>query len=177
MSKNNNIALIYYLGENKPNLITDVTNYLTEMEGDFSGVTFATLGRGCELTMIYEKDSEINFDVLQNGLNEIESCKKGKIQVKPFELSTEGGPTSKITHRIILSGEDQKGILSKIIKTLDQNSAIIVRMNTEKITYPEHTQYFCRFAISVRQENAPQCLSEIVKVAGQMKLTFRYETS
>ena len=33
MSKNNNIALIYYLGENKPNLITDVTNYLTEMEG------------------------------------------------------------------------------------------------------------------------------------------------
>ena len=50
-------------------------------------------------------------------------------------------------------------------------------MNTEKITYPEHTQYFCRFAISVRQENAPQCLSEIVKVAGQMKLTFRYETS
>ena len=79
MSKNNNIALIYYLGENKPNLITDVTNYLTEMEGDFSGVTFATLGRGCELTMIYEKDSEINFDDLQNGLNKIESCKKGKI--------------------------------------------------------------------------------------------------
>ena len=63
MSKNNNIALIYYLGENKPNLITDVTNYLTEMEGDFSGVTFATLGRGCELTMIYEKDSEINLHI------------------------------------------------------------------------------------------------------------------
>ena len=64
--------------------------------------------------------SKKNFDDLQNGLNEIESCKKGKIQVKPFELSTEGGPTSKITHRIILSGEDQKGILNKIIKTLDQ---------------------------------------------------------
>lgn len=172
-----NNALIYYLGENKPNLITDITNYLTEKGGDFSGVTFATLGRGCELTMIYEKDIEINFDDLQSGLNKIESCKKGEIQVKPFELSTEGGPTSKITHRIILSGEDQKGILNKVIKTLDQNSAVIVRMNTEKITYPEHTQYFCRFAISVREENAPQCLSEIVKVAGQMKLTFRYETS
>tara|TARA_X000000950_G_C13824066_1_gene623194 strand:+ start:95 stop:619 length:525 start_codon:yes stop_codon:yes gene_type:complete len=172
-----NNALIYYLGENKPNLITDITNYLTEMGGDFSGVTFATLGRGCELTMIYEKKVETNFDELQNGLNNIESCKNGEIQVKPFELSTEGGPISKITHRIILSGEDQKGILNRIIKTLDENSAVIVRMNTEKITYPEHTQYFCRFAISVREEYAPQCLSEIVKVAGQMKLTFRYETS
>ena len=54
---------------------------------------------------------------------------------------------------------------------------IIVRMNTEKITYPKNTQYISRFAIAVREDNAPQCLSEIVKVAGQMKLTFRYETS
>lgn len=172
-----NNALISYLGENKPNLITDITTYLTNAGGDFSGVTFATLGRGCELTMLYEKDNNLSFDELKNGLDEIESAKNGEFQVKPFQLNTEGGPISKITHRVILSGEDQKGLLNKIISTLDENSAVIVRMNTEKITYPEHTQYFCRFAISVREENAPQCLSEIVKVAGQMKLTFRYETS
>ena len=50
-------------------------------------------------------------------------------------------------------------------------------MNTEKISYPNNTQYISRFAISVREENAPECLSQIVKVAGEMKLTFRYETS
>ena len=50
-------------------------------------------------------------------------------------------------------------------------------MNTEKITYPDSVQYISRFAIAVREDNAPQCLAEIVKVAGQMKLTFRYETS
>ena len=50
-------------------------------------------------------------------------------------------------------------------------------MNTEKITFSEKTQYICRFAISIRDENAPQCLSQMVKVAGEMKLTFRYETS
>ncbi|MBD74606.1 MAG: hypothetical protein CMM96_03855 [Rickettsiales bacterium] len=172
-----NNALISYLGENKPDLITEITNFLTNKGGDFSGVTFATLGRGCELTMVYEKTDDINYDDLEKGLKELDSCKNGELTVKPFALSTEGGPTSKITHRVILSGEDQKGILNKIISTLDNNSAIIVRMNTEKISYPEHTQYFCRFAISVRDEYAPQCLSEIVKVAGQMKLTFRYETS
>ena len=50
-----NNAIISYLGENKPNLISQITSYLTEIEGQFSGVTFATLGRVCELTMIYQK--------------------------------------------------------------------------------------------------------------------------
>ncbi len=50
-------------------------------------------------------------------------------------------------------------------------------MNTEKIVFPSNTQYISRFAISIRDENAPQCLSQMVKVAGEMKLTFRYETS
>lgn len=170
-------ALISYLGENKPNLITEITSYLTKLGGEFSGVTFATLGRGCELTMVYNKSGELDINELEAGLSNLETCKNGEFQVKVFQLDTEGGPTSKITHRVILAGEDQKGLLSRIIQTLDSNSAIIVRMNTEKITYPENTQYICRFAISVREENAPQCLSEIVKVAGQMKLTFRYETS
>ena len=77
----------------------------------------------------------------------------------------------------ILSGEDQKGLLNRVIKTLNDNNALIIRMNTEKITFSEKTQYICRFAISIRDENAPHCLSQIVKVAGEMKLTFRYETS
>ena len=68
-------------------------------------------------------------------------------------------------------------LLHKIIKTLDDNNALIIRMNTEKISYPENTQYISRFAISIRDENAPECLAQIVKVAGEMKLTFRYETS
>ena len=78
---------------------------------------------------------------------------------------------------MVLSGEDQKGLLNRVIKTLNDNNALIIRMNTEKITFSEKTQYICRFAISIRDENAPHCLSQIVKVAGEMKLTFRYETS
>ena len=50
-------AIISYLGENKPNLITDITSLLNDLGGEFSGVTFATLGRGCELTMVYSKPS------------------------------------------------------------------------------------------------------------------------
>ena len=62
MSKN---AIISYLGENKPNLISQITSYLTDMKGQFSGVTFATLGRVCELTMVYQKTDEKDFNEIK----------------------------------------------------------------------------------------------------------------
>ena len=170
-------ALISYLGENKPNLISEITSYLTEVGGEFYGVTFATLGRICELTMVYKTGGEKNIEDLKSELGKLSCIKNGQLQIQPIPNQTDTGPTSKITHRIVLSGDDQKGLLNRIIKTLDENNALIVRMNTEKISFPTNTQYISRFAISVREENAPECLSQIVKVAGEMKLTFRYETS
>ena len=170
-------VLISYLGENKPNLISEITSHLTEIGGEFSGVTFATLGRVCELTMVYQTTDKVNLENLQEEVSNLSSLKDGQIQIKALPLNTDTGPTSKITHRIVLSGDDKKGLLHRIIKTLDENNALIIRMNTEKISFPNNTQYISRFAISVREENAPECLSQIVKVAGEMKLTFRYETS
>ena len=60
-------VMISFLGENKPNLISDVTNYLTEQGGEFSGVTFATLGRVCELTMVYEVSGYYYFRAYSPG--------------------------------------------------------------------------------------------------------------
>ena len=170
-------ALISYLGENKPNLISEITSYLTEAGGEFSEVTFATLGRICELTMVYKTNGKKSIENLNAELEKLSCTNEGQLQIKPIPNQTDTGPTSKITHRIVLSGDDQKGLLNKIIKTLDENNALIVRMNTEKISFSNNTQYISRFAISVREQNAPECLSQIVKVAGEMKLTFRYETS
>jgi len=170
-------VLISYLGENKPNLISEITSHLTEIGGEFSGVTFATLGRVCELTMVYQTTDKVNLENLQEEVSNLSSLKNGQTQIKALPINTDTGPTSKITHRIVLSGDDKKGLLHRIIKTLDDNNALIIRMNTEKISFPNNTQYISRFAISVREENAPECLSQIVKVAGEMKLTFRYETS
>ena len=170
-------ALISYLGENKPNLISEITSYLTEAGGEFSGVTFATLGRVCELTMVYKTDGKKSLEDIKADLDKLSSVEDGQLQIKSLPTQSDTGPTSKITHRIVLSGDDQKGLLNKIIRTLDENNALIVRMNTEKIAFPNNVQYISRFAISVREEYAPECLSQIVKVAGEMKLTFRYETS
>ena len=58
-------VLISYLGENKPSLISEITSYLTEKGGEFSGVTFATLGRICELTMVYQLNENISLALSQ----------------------------------------------------------------------------------------------------------------
>ena len=110
-------VLISYLGENKPNLISEITAYLTDAGGEFSGVTFATLGRVCELTMIYKTDGKKTLEDLQNDLQKLSSVGDGQLQIKSLPNQSDTGPTSKITHRIVLSGDDEKGLLNKIIKT------------------------------------------------------------
>ena len=128
-----NNVMISFSGENKPNLISDVTTYLTEQGGEFSGVTFATLGRVCELTMVYQMDKGEGVNsIKKKGLTDLKSAKNGEFTVKNIPTNSNSGPPTKITHRIVLSGEDQKGLLNKIIKTLNQNNALIIRMNTEK---------------------------------------------
>ena len=127
--------------------------------------------------MVYHTSEKISLEELESDLKQLSSLKDGNIQIKPIPEQNDTGPTSKITHRIVLSGDDQKGLLNKIIKTLNDNNALIIRMNTEKISYEKNTQYISRFAIAIRDENAPECLAQMVKVAGEMKLTFRYETS
>ena len=69
--------MISFLGENKPNLISDVTTQLTEQGGEFSGVTFATLGRVCELTMVYQVGKNENAESLKNDLSSLKSAKNG----------------------------------------------------------------------------------------------------
>ena len=110
--------LISYLGENKPNLISETTSFLTEKGGEFSGVTFATLGRVCELTMVYKTKDKTNLDELTSDVSNLSSLKDGQVQIKTLPPNTDTGPTSKITHRIVLSGDDKKDCLIELSKLL-----------------------------------------------------------
>ena len=125
-------VLISYLGENKPNLISEITSHLTEIGGESSGVTFATLGRVCELTMVYQTTDKVNLEDLQKEVSNLSSLKDGQTQIKTLPVNTDTGPTSKITHRIVLSGDDKKGLLNKIIKALDGQKFIFIKRNNQK---------------------------------------------
>ena len=146
-------TIVSYVGPNKPGLISQTIDCLTKLGGNIGDLSFATLGKGCEYTLIYEMSEETKT------------------------RDEEKGPSKKVTHRIIFSGGDQKGLISKIISTLDDHGALIVRMNAEKIEGKESDQYISRFSISIRDEKAPACLAAVVAIASELKLLFRYETN
>ena len=170
-------ALITYIGPDRAGLINKITGRVFELGGDLGDVTFAALGEEAEMTLLCEMPKDMGLDRLSKELSALPELQDGKLTVTPFQIKTMLGPSSRITHRIILSGGDRPGLVAKITKILDEYGANIVRMNAERLMGASGKQYISRFAISLREERAPACLASIVTLAGELKLTFRYETA
>jgi glycine cleavage system transcriptional repressor len=170
-------ALISYIGPDRAGLISKVTGRLFDLGGSLGDITFAALGRGAEMTLLYELPKGLTLDALRKELSALPEVQDGEFKVSEFALKTAAGPTSRITHRVILSGGDRPGLIAKTIRILDEHGARVVRMNAEKLIGSTGDQYIARFAISVRHERAPACLSGIVALAGELGMTFRYETA
>ena len=84
MSQN---ALISYLGENKPNLISEITSHLTELDGEFSGVTFATLEEFVNLLWFIKQLTKFHLRIFkETSKNKSFLFKRWKIQIKPIPL-------------------------------------------------------------------------------------------
>jgi len=170
-------ALVSYVGPDRAGLLSKITGRLFELGGNLGDITFAGLGQAAELTMIYEMPADMTLDALRRDLGGLPEVQGGEFKVTEYHFKSTLGVTSRITHRVILSGGDRPGLVAKIIKIMDQHSARVIRMNAERISGAMGNQYIARFAISVRDEKAPACLAAIVSLAGELKLTFRYETA
>ncbi len=170
-------ALIAYVGADRAGLVSKVTGRLFELGGDLGDVTFNALGEAAEMTLLCEMPKDLTLDRLAKELKALPEVQSGELKVTAFHMKTMLGPSSRITHRIILSGGDRPGLVAKITKIIDEHGANIVRMTAERLTGASGKQYISRFAISLREERAPACLGAIVTLAGELKLTFRYETA
>ncbi len=169
--------LISYLGPDRSGLIAEVTGFLHEKGGNIGDLTFAMLGGGAELFMIMIMPDEITIEGLKKELRTLPKLANGEVRVEKYRLKGKPGPSSRITHRIILAGPDRPGLCAKITKVLDEHGANIVRMNSETLQGAGGEQNISRVAVAMREERAPDCLAAIVKIAGELKLTFRYETA
>ena len=170
-------AIIYFDGPDRPGLIRAVTNRLFDLGGNLADLTFAALGEVGQMTIIYEMPNGLTTTALEKELAELPEMADVKFRANEVNYRMSHGPTSRITHRIILMGGDRPGLIAKITNVLDKHGANIVRLNSEKLEGAAGAQYISRFAISLRGERAPACLADIVSIAGELNLTFRYETA
>jgi len=65
----------------------------------------------------------------------------------------------------------------RVAALLDRHGANIVRVDSGKVEGAAGNQYIAVFAISLRDETALNCRATIVHTAGELKLSFRYETA
>ena len=68
-------------------------------------------------------------------------------------------------------------MLKSIIDVLDKHGAVIVRMNAERLHGTTTVRYAVRIALSVREERAPDCLSDMARLAASLNMILRYETA
>lgn len=169
---------ISYFGPDGPGLISQIVGYLDEKGGSFADANFASLGgHGAEFTLIYQAPEGEDCQSLETGLRALGASKEGTFNVRTFTLESNKGPSSRITHRFILSGKDRKGFLADVIEVLDGNSAIIAHMNTQLLHGSKGDLYIARFAVSLREARAPECLAALATLCAKGKLLFRYETA
>ena len=177
MASSTNV-LISYRGPDRAGLISSITQVLYDNGGSLHDITFAALGQGAELAFIYEiEDATPSVDELFATLSALDPVKQGEISVTPFNLKTERGQSNRITHRFVLSGKDKRGFIRDMVKTLDECSAIIVRMNAERFHGSSGDLYFARFAVALRKERSADCLALVAKLASNYDMSLRYETA
>ena len=168
---------ISFVGPDRTGLISHITNYLSDEGVNIGDITFAVLGDHAELTLIHALPKGVTMEEIKKDLQAMSELSDGTLEVGPYHFKEDRGPSSTVTHRFTLSGEDHPGLIAKISKALDGHGANIVRMNSETHQGAQSEVNISRFAVSLRQEKAPDCLAAIVKIAGELKLTFRYETA
>ena len=78
MAKN---ALISYIGADKPGLISTLSNFLTEKGGAVGDTTFALLGAGAELNMIYELPKGLDAKDLGKEIKKMPEVSDGEPMV------------------------------------------------------------------------------------------------
>ena len=168
---------ISFVGPDRTGLIAHISDYLFDKGVNIGDITLGVLGGYVELTLIHALPNGVTKEEIEKDLKAMSELSDGTLEVSPYHFKKDRGPSSTVTHRFTLSGDDIPGLIAKISRALDEHGANIVRMNSETHQGVRGEINISRFAVSLRQERAPDCLAAIVRIAGELQLTFRYETA
>ena len=166
---------ISFVGPDRTGLIAHITNYLSDKGVNIGDITFAVLGDHAELTLIHALPRGVTMEEIEKDLQAMPELADGALEVGPYHFKEDRGPSSTITHRITLSGDDIPGLIAKISKALDDHGANIVRMDSENIPGGGEGVYLIRFEVWLPPERAASCLAATGNTAGSLGLSCKSE--
>ena len=106
--------LVTFFCPDRTGLVSGVTGALFDLGANLGDTTFAVLGGGAEFTTICSLPDDVTADHVTNTLRALPELAEAELTVEPFTLSPEQGPTGDVTHRIVLIGGDQPGLIARL---------------------------------------------------------------
>ena len=165
-----NTLLVSIICPDRPGLISSITGLLFDLGINLADTSFAVLGSGAEFTAICEAPDKVSGDRLAELLRGLDRMEHADIKVTSFKWGTDRGAAGKITHRIVLQGDDQPGLVARLTEVVSDYDANIVRMDTKTLSAEAGREYLIELAVSIPKGRADACLAAIGNTAASLNM-------
>src|SRR5687768_12698067 len=156
-----NTLLVSVICPDRPGLISSITGLLFDLGINLADTSFAVLGTGSEFTAVCEAPKSVSTSMLVEQLRGLDSMENADIKVTAFKWGADRGAAGNITHRIVLQGDDQPGLVARLTEVVSDYDANIVRMDTKSLSAAAGREYLIEMGLSVPKGRAEACLSAI----------------
>ncbi|HEY3487515.1 MAG TPA: ACT domain-containing protein [Gammaproteobacteria bacterium] len=168
MDKNKTL-LVSIICPDRPGLISSITGLLFDLGINLADASFAVLGEGSEFTAVCEVPDKVTAKGLTEQLQTLE-IENADIKVTPFRWSSDRGASGNISHRIVLQGNDEPGLVARLTEVFGDYDANIVRMDTKTLPGSSGREYLIELAVSIPQGRAESCLATIGNTASSLNM-------
>jgi glycine cleavage system transcriptional repressor len=151
-------------------LVAAITGRLFELGGNLGDTAFAVLGGGAEFTTICDFDEHHLPAALEDALGAVAELRGAEIRVRPFGLDHGPATTTDISHRIILHGGDDPGLMARLTEVFLQFGANIVRLNAVRPPGDGRERYLIRVNAWIPPARADACLAALSGLAGELRM-------
>ncbi len=165
-----NTFLVSVICPDRPGLISSITGLLFDLGINLADASFAVLGTGSEFTAICEAPGKISADTLVQQLRGLDQMDNADIKVTSFKWGTDRGEAGNISHRIMLQGGDQPGLVARLTEVISDYDANIVRMDTKTLSAAAGREYLIELAVSIPKGRADACLAAIGNTAASLNM-------
>lgn len=168
-------VLVSVFCPDRTGLIAAIAGRLFELGANLGDTSFAVLGTAAEFTAICRVPDHLTADLLREDLGLLPELAGATVEVSPFGLDAEHGPTAKITHVVTVSGGDRPGLIARLSEVFTQFKANIVRMDAQTVPEARGPRYLTRFAVWIPPASAQSCLNTVANTAGELGLSCAWE--
>lgn len=162
--------LIQIFCHDEPGLVSAISGCLFELGLNLGDTSFAVLGTGAEFSVVVEEPVPVAKGEIEQRLREIPGLEEAEIRVEAFDIEPVHGPSAKITHRIVMRGTDQPGLVARLSEVFVDYGANIVRMSAEREVERGRSNYVIRIAAQVPEDRAESFIAALTNTASQMRM-------